>query len=259
MGRDIQREYRFEPQVALFCRCSSGSMASRNEQVAGQHGRRERSVARAIPPADEHRRRLLPTYYEFVTEFPLDEARALIGRCPDGGQEASGPARRRHLPRRGTVRRRGVNGSASTARERRRPRSPTSWFPPPKPRPTERSGFLDCSCWLAWRRHQRGPAERWNRRRCGSTESRLPDPAAEILFRDGMVLQIGRRRFARVQVSGGQSGPNNRARRSRPTCQAGSPNAAHPLPQRPTLNRQRPRNPPSAAGAGDVSGGWGRL
>jgi tyrosyl-tRNA synthetase len=214
MGRDIQREYGQEPQVALFTPLLVG--LDGQQKMSKSLGN---TVGVSEPPLEQFRKlmsiadRLLPAYYEFVTELPLDAARSLIADAPmeakkqlaqhvvdDYHGDGAGQLARREWERIYSARQppAEISDVAVPAAEIRP--DGTIWLP----RLLVLAGLAGGS------NEARRAVEQKAVRVDGE---QITDPAAELAFRDGMVIQIGRRRFARVRGGGDRSGSNDQDRR----------------------------------------------
>ena len=102
VGRDLQRAHGQEPQVALTVPILEGL-----DGVQKMSKSLGNSVGITEPPADMYGKLmsvsddLMFRYFELVTRVSEEEIRELEEAAPDGGQEAPGPDRDRHVPRGG--------------------------------------------------------------------------------------------------------------------------------------------------------------
>jgi tyrosyl-tRNA synthetase len=202
MGRDVQREYGIEPQVALFTPLLVGlDGVQKMSKSLGNY------VGISEPPTEMFSKlmsisdAMMPEYYELLTERPMAEVQSLVAAQPMEAKKqlAAAVVETYH-------------GAAAAAASRQEWEGIHSRheLPADMPEVAIPAGEIkpDGTIWIVRLLQLAGLAGGTNEARRAIEQGgvqldgeRLHDPAAEVPFRDGMVVQIGRRRFARVRRS----------------------------------------------------------
>jgi len=199
MGRDVQREYGIEPQVALFMPLLVGldGVQKMSKSLHNYVGISEPPTAmfeKLMSISDV----MMPDYYEYLTERPMEEIRSLIAANPMDAKKqlAQAMVERYH----------GADAGPAGRREWERIHQ-AHQLPDQIPEVAVPASELgtDGRIWIVRLLQLAGFASGTNEARRLVADGgvridgeRCADPEAQVPFRDGMVVQIGRRRFARL-------------------------------------------------------------
>jgi tyrosyl-tRNA synthetase len=202
MGRDLQREYGQEPQVAVFMPLLVGldGVQKMSKSLGNYIGISEPPSAifgKAMSISDA----MMPTYFELATDVPMVEVKRLLAGHPMEakkrlahtlvamyhGEAAADEAQagfervfsQRELPTEMAV----VAVSPAELKE-----GGTIWI----------GRLLTLAGMAASTREARRLVEGGG---VALDEEKITDPNADVVVRDGAVLRVGRRRFARLQLA----------------------------------------------------------
>ncbi len=201
MGRELQREYGQEPQLALFMPLLVGldghlKMSKSLANYVGLHEPAGEMFSKLLSISDS----VLEGYYEYLTEFSMDVARTLIESQPmESKKQLAGMIVGQYRGEAAAVAARAEWESVHSRRE----------LPEEIPAVVIPRAELDeqGTIWVVRLLQLCALVQGTNEaRRAGADGGvrvdgeRLSDTEARIAVRDDMVVQIGRRRFARVAV-----------------------------------------------------------
>lgn len=202
MGRDLQREYGQEPQVALFMPILVGlDGVQKMSKSLGNY------IGISEPPAEifgkvmSIRDDLMKTYYELATEVPIDQMTQLLAGHP---MEA-----KKHLAHTIVQMFHGIEAAEEAQAGFERVFSQRE-LPTEMPDVAVPTGELkeDGRIWIGRLLTLAGMAGSTREARrlvegggVTLSDEKITDPNADVAVSDGAVLRVGRRRFARIRRS----------------------------------------------------------
>lgn len=201
MGRDIQREYGQEPQIALFTPLLVG---------LDGHQKMSKSLGNTVginePPLEMFSKlmsisdTMMADYYEYLTEFPIDEARRLIAAEPMEAKKKLADI---------VVTTYHCEGSGLAARHEWEKIHAAHQLPQDMPEVAVAAADLkaDGRIWIVRLLQLASLVEKTNEGKRAVEQGGVridgvqhTDPNEDVPVRDGMVVQIGRRRFVRIRT-----------------------------------------------------------
>ena len=201
MGRHLQREYGQEPQVAMMMPILPGldgvqKMSKSLGNYIGINESPREMYGKAMSLPDE----LMPTYYELVTAVPLEELEAIKKSLADGSLHPRDGKMR--LAREIVTLYHGPEAAREAEREFRQ-----IFQQHDLPEDIPDVNINEKRVWLPRLMVQAGLAPSTSEARRLISQGavringeRLADPEAEIDLREGMILQAGKRKFARLHT-----------------------------------------------------------
>ena len=207
MGRDLQRAYDQEPQVTLLMPLLVGldgieKMSKSLGNYVGIYEPPSEMYAKLMSIPDE----LMSIYFELATDVPLDEIRTLEAQiskwesASQNSQTATCPRDRDNLPQRRCSARGQKLSFDRVHRDRQLPDDLPEVVIPA-------SSLTDGKIWIAHLMQQAGFAKSSSDARRLVQQGgvrldgdRITDPGLEVSLQGGAILQVGKRRFAKVII-----------------------------------------------------------